>query len=121
MMEENFAKIKAIVEEVEGLELKYGKCGFRFPIYLTDGMASTEFEVLELSPRAINCLKRARYRTIGDLTNAVRHSSDLKKIRGCGISTVAEIMENLFCYQYAHLTEKKKVGFWEDVIRMNVA
>jgi len=51
--------------------------------------ANTEIEVLGLSSRAFNCLRRGRKNTIGDLQNTT--PSELMRIRGMGGKTANEI------------------------------
>lgn len=48
--------------------------------------------ILEFQPRADHCLRRAGINTIGELA---RQFGDLKKIRNCGDTTIAEIREKL--------------------------
>ncbi len=57
-----------------------------------------KIDVLDLSVRASNCLKRANIYTLADLTE--RTEDDLAKIRNLGKKSVDEIIENLriLCY-----------------------
>ena len=57
-----------------------------------------EIEILDLSVRASNCLKRANIYTIGDLTE--RTEDDLSKIRNLGKKSVDEIIEKLEMHNY---------------------
>lgn len=86
---------------------------------MTDSLSETDIEVLELSVRSFNCLRRAGIRTIGDLCERVHGSSDLKGIRNCGKTSIAEIMDNLFVYQYAILPESRRGKYLQQVVVMN--
>ena len=90
-----------------------------FPIYITEELMTTDLEVLELSPRSSNCLHRAGFKTVGELVLAINGPEDLKKIRNCGVKSVDEIMEQLFCYQYCRLAPERKVRFIKRVLEMN--
>ena len=57
-----------------------------------------KIEILDLSVRASNCLKRANIYTIGDLTE--RTEDDLSKIRNLGKKSVDEIIEKLEMHNY---------------------
>lgn len=118
---EEFYKIKALFEAVPEIDIHPKHGGrFRFQIYMTDSMSKTDIEALELSVRSINCLKRAGIHTIGELCDRVRCSSDLKGIRNCGKTSIAEIMDNLFAYQYFALQPERRGQFLAKVVEMNV-
>lgn len=64
-------------------------------------------EDLELSVRALNCLKRARIHTIKELVEIIRtRPEDLKKIKNLGQKTYEEIIEKVNRFGYK-LEEKK--------------
>ncbi len=64
-------------------------------------------EDLELSVRALNCLKRARINTVRDLVEIIRtRPEDLKKIKNLGQKTYEEILEKVNRFGYK-LEEKK--------------
>ncbi len=116
-----YTNIKDILESILDCELRVKRGGkFSFPIYMTDSLYNTEIEALELSVRSINCLKRAGIHRIGELCDRVHVSSDLKMIRNCGKTSVAEIMDKLFAYQYGVLSEKMKANFLTKVVEMNM-
>lgn len=118
---EEFYKIKALFEGIPEVDIHPKHGGrFRFPIYMTDSLANTDIEVLELSVRSINCLRRAGIHTIGELCDRVHSSSDLKSIRNCGKTSIAEIMDNLFAYQYSILQPERRGKFLAKVVEMNV-
>lgn len=109
-----------IMKQVEGVDLHEKKGGrFNFPMYLNKKMGETPIEVLELSPRPYNCLKRANYHYIGELAEATAEGNIQKRIRNCGTKSVREIMEHLFIYQYEVLSPERRKMFLNDVVAMN--
>jgi DNA-directed RNA polymerase alpha subunit len=58
--------------------------------------------------------------TIGDLCEKVQSSTDLKKIRNCGITSIAEIMDHLFAYQYHLLKPERRGKYLADVAERNL-
>lgn len=118
---EEFYKIKALFEAIPERDIHPKHGGrFRFPIYMTDSLSKTDIEALELSVRSINCLRRAGIHTIGELCDRVHSSSDLRSIRNCGKTSIAEIMDNLFAYQYSVLQPERRGKFLAKVVEMNV-
>ena len=109
-----------LVPEAYLAEIKHRRGGkFRYPIYISDNLNTTEIDALELSVRANHCLHRAGFTTVGDLVANINGSDDLKKIRNCGAKTVDEIMEQLFCYQYNQLDTTQKIKYIRRVIELN--
>lgn len=118
---EDFFKIKEIFSEIDELNVHEKHGGkFRFPIYMTEKLENTDIEVLELSVRSNNCLKRAGIHTIGQLCDRIHGSEDLKSIRNCGKTSIAEIMDSLFAYQYAQLKPERKGKYLTKVVEMNM-
>lgn len=111
-------EILSLVKKDSILRHKKGS-NFRFNIYLTERMQNKDVEVLELSERAKNALKRAGVRTIGDLVSRFRSSTELGRLRNCGSKSVNEIMVKLFCYQYFMLPEKERESYLLEVLKMN--
>lgn len=123
MKKEGYNNIREILEGT-GLininETPKGR-GFRFPIYLSSRMEEEDIESLELSVRSKNCLKRAGLNTIGDLCKKVHSSGDLRVIRNCGNTSVAEIMDKLFLYNYQQLKPEQRGNYIAKVVEMNIA
>ena len=61
-------------------------------------LSQVKIDVLDLSVRASNCLKRANIYTLGDLVE--RTEEDLSKIRNLGKKSVDEIIEKLKDYGF---------------------
>jgi len=70
----------------------------------TDSVLSRKIEELELSVRSLNCLKRDKINTIGDLAN--RSEADLLKIRNFGEKSMEEVKKQL--KEKFNLTLKKE-------------
>lgn len=119
--EAEYCNVKSILE-VGGVfkvnRVNNGR-GLRFPIYLTERMQNTDIDALELSVRASNCLKRAGIHTIGGLCERIHSSSDLKTLRNCGNTSIAEIMDKLFYANYMSLPAEKRNEYIAKVIQMN--
>ena len=88
-------------------------------MYLNKQMSEAPIEVLDLSPRPYNCLKRANYNYVGELAEATAAGDIGKRIRNCGTKSVREIMEHLFIYQYESLPHERREKFLMDVVEMN--
>lgn len=125
MNKENFKvtecqTMKSIVERIEGAELQDKKGGkLRFRLHMTDAMSETSIEALDLSVRSYNCLKRAGYNKISDITDALAGGVELKDIRNCGTRSVREIKEKLFLFQYESLPEHKREDYLKEVVGIN--
>ena len=116
-----YYKTKKILEKIPGTELCLSRAGsgFRFPVYMNEKLAGAEIEVLELSARSSNCLRRAGIRTIGDFCERIQRSCDLKSIRNCGKTSAAEIMDKFFAYHYSNLRPEEQDGYLKKIIEMN--
>lgn len=115
-----FKEIVSLAPTLNFTELKNKNGGkLRFPMYINQSLMETDLNALELSVRSSNCLHRAGYRTIGELVEAIESWEDLKKIRNCGVKSINEIMENLFCYQYGLLGNEKKAKYIQRVLELN--
>ena len=64
-------------------------------------------------------MKRAGINTIGDLCEKVHSSADLKTLRNCGNTSVAEIMDKLFLYNYQQLKPERRGVYLAKVVEMN--
>jgi len=109
---------KIFGERLVGINKTKGK-SLKFKIYMTDKLAGTDIEALDLKVRAYNCLKRAGIMTIGDLCNKIYSSKDLKNIRNCGDTSVVEIMDKLFYYHFMQIPSEKQEQYLQDVIELN--
>ena len=122
MNDKEYSNIKSILEDNGILEVNRvnnGR-GLRFPIYMTERMRNTDLDTLELSVRASNCLKRAGMHTIGDLCERIHSSSDLRTIRNCGSTSVAEIMDKLFRFNFESIPIDKRGEYIVEVIKANL-
>lgn len=117
---ELYSRIRDIFSDVDGVYV-YPSHGskFYFRVYLTEKLENTAIDVLELSVRSYNCLKRAGIDTIGELCLRIYDRGDLHSIRNCGRNSVAEIMDNLFAYHYSQLRPEYKARYLEEVAEYN--
>ncbi len=86
---------------------------------MTKSMSETPIDILCLSKRSDNILKRAGYRNIGELAESIADGKELKNIRNCGAKSVREIMEQLFLFQYYSLPENRRQAYLDEVVRIN--
>ncbi len=118
--DQTYSRLRGILAEFDwpGVRIKTA-IRFRFPFYMTDKIAATDIEALELSVRSYNCLKRMGYNTIGSLVRNVQGYADLKKIRNCGRKSIDVILEKLFCYQYSLIAPEKRGGYIAKLKELN--
>ncbi len=93
---------------------------FHFPLLLTPSMAETDIMDLDMKPRANHALKRAGIDTVGELTDIVQCTGDLKQFRNLGAKTASEIMHALFFFQYSLLRPERRKTYMADVYRLNM-
>ena len=110
-----------IINSIDGITLKEKKgAKFRFLLHLTREMCETPISELDLGVRAYNSLCRAGYHRIEELADAIASGSDLNRIRGCGKSSIREIMEHLFLFQYNSLPPEKREAYLVEVVAVNL-
>lgn len=118
--QEVFREIMSLVPTANLAEIKKRRGGkLRFPMYINTTLMETDLDALELSVRSSNCLHRAGYRTIGELVEAIESREDLMRIRNCGVRSIDEIMEQLFCYQYSQIANGRKIAYINKVMELN--
>ena len=93
-----FQKIATDPAAKEAMAIFTSPAGEEPPEEDKEDLSQTKIDVLDLSVRASNCLKRANIYTLGDLTE--RTEDDLSKIRNLGKKSVDEIIEKLKTYGY---------------------
>ena len=113
--------VKGIMSRLEGVDLHERKgAKFRFRMHMTPAMSGAALESLDLGVRAYNSLKRAGYSTVGELTDALSSGMDLRSIRNCGRTSIREIMEHLFLFQYHAFPEELRDDYLKEVVRLNL-
>lgn len=117
---EKYEQIKKIFKDAAGIGLheRHGAT-FSFTMRLTPQMEICDIAVLDLSVRATNGLRRAGYHTVGDLCIDLSNGADLKKIRNCGAKSYSEIMEKLFLFNLANMSEQRQRLFILETIEKN--
>ncbi len=110
---------RAAIELADMIRSKDPNKYIRFPVYINEPMNGAELELLELSVRANNCLRRMGYRTIGQLVDSIDGMQDLLKGRNLGKKTAQEIMFKIYLYQYSVLKPERKKEFLKQVMRLN--
>ena len=109
---------------VEEVLLKNRKL-FHFHVMFTNEQMEQGVDVLDLSQRAYNCLRRNNIYTLGDLVNGVKTNGEetskrrLLKFRNLGRKTSEEILLKMFYYQFIVLPEKRKNEYMQEVVLSN--
>lgn len=117
---EKYEQIKKIFKDAAGIGLHERHGGkFYFSMRLTPQMEVCDIAVLDLSVRATNGLRRAGYHTVGELCIDLSNGADLKKIRNCGAKSYSEIMEKLFLFNLANMSEQRQRRFILETIEKN--
>ena len=112
--------VSEVMEQFQNVHVKE-KHGSRlkFRMYLTKEMQETPLEGLDLNVRPLNCLKRAGFKTVGDVVEAVASEQGINGLRNCGAKSVREIKEHLFLYQYYMLPKERQEAFLMEVVLLN--
>lgn len=98
---------------------------FHFKVMFTSEQMAQDIDVLDLRPRAYNCLKRYGYNTVGDVVNGVETREEesskrqLLKIRNLGRNTAEEILMKIFYYQFLVLSDEKKCDYMQKIVTAN--
>ena len=98
---------------------------FHFKVMFTSEQMAQDIDVLDLRPRAYNCLKRYGYNTVGDVVNGVETREEetskrqLLKIRNLGQNTAEEILLKIFYYQFLVLPDEKKCDYMQKIVTAN--
>ena len=99
---------------------------FRFKVMFNNDQMNQDIDVLDLRPRAYNCLKRYGFNTISHLVNGVytkeneSSKKQLLKIRNLGKNTAEEILIKLFYYQFRILAEDRKKAYMQIIVEENL-
>ncbi|MCR5023936.1 MAG: hypothetical protein K6A90_06350 [Lachnospiraceae bacterium] len=112
--------VRKLLGRLPGVELREKKgAKLKFRVYVTQKMYDTPLEEMEFSVRAFHSLKRAGFDTVGDMMDAIDDGVELKNIRNCGATSIREIMEKMFLFQYYSLPEGKREAYLEEVVEIN--
>lgn len=87
-----------------------------FPLTFKKEFKEEKIEIMQLSVRAGNSLKRGNIFTIGSL---LERFDSLQKLRNCGESTVKEIKNAFLQAWYETLEPEEVTEFWNEFIKEN--
>ena len=100
---------------------------FHFPAVFTGAQLDQDIEVLDLSRRAFNCLRRAGTNTLRDLISkdaTTDEASSKRQLmthnRNLGVKTASEILIKLFYYSFLVQPESEKRSYMQKVIKANI-
>lgn len=87
-----------------------------FPLSFTKEFKEESIEIMQLSARAGNSLKRGGVFTIG---NMLEKFDNLGKLRNCGENSVKEIKNAFLQAWYEQLEPEQVTEFWEEFVKEN--
>ena len=105
--------------------LSQNKRVFHYQVHLTREQLRQDIEVLDLSTRSYNCLKRAGYNNLDSIVNGFNtkkgetSKKQLRKIRNLGINSADEIMIKLLNYQFMSLSDSKRKAYMDKILELN--
>lgn len=82
-------------------------------------MSTDVSDLLDISVRASNALKRAGFQTVGDLLTRIESFDEIARIRNCGATTISEIMGRLFFYQYSLVPKDQRTAYMQTILHLN--
>ncbi len=88
-------------------------------IPLSERYCNQSIDVLDLSVRANNGLRRSGVNKVGDIIDIIMSDVGLSHIRNLGKKSVSEIKTSILIYGYDELNDREKRNFWNDFIFMN--
>lgn len=98
---------------------------FHFQVNFTNEQLRQDIEVLDLSVRSYNCLKRAGFNTLGNLVNGIytkdgeTSKRQLLRIRNLGKNSADEILIKLMNYQFMILSESRRKAYMDKILEIN--
>ena len=99
---------------------------FHFQVMFNSTQMEQEIDVLELSVRGYNCLKRHGFNTLRDLVNGVETKEDatskrqILRVRNLGRKSAEEILMKLFYYQFQVLSDERKKEYMQRIVEANL-
>ena len=110
------------IEEI----LERNKKIFHFQVMFNSIQMEQGIDVLDLSVRGYNCLKRHGFNTLRDLVNGVETKEDatskrqLLRVRNLGRKSAEEILMKLFYYQFQVLSDERKKSYMQKIVEANL-
>ena len=98
---------------------------FHFQVNFTNEQLRQDIEVLDLSVRSYNCLKRAGFNTLGNLVNEIytkdgeTSKHQLLRIRNLGKNSADEILIKLMNYKFMILSESRRKAYMDKILEIN--
>ena len=109
---------------IEEIMITHSKM-FHFKVNLSRSQMEQDIEVLDLTPRAYNCLRRAGINTLGSLINnystkeKLSSKQQLRRNRNLGEKTAIDILLKLFYYQFSITPDEEKADYMKSLIESN--
>ena len=116
MKQQNINALHGIIAELENgtpiskaLSVYYTKRKVVIPIDIKTYDIS--IDVLDLTTRTSNALKKAEIMTFGDLLNYIENGNQLKTIRNFGATSIIDFSEKVLDYNFDLLNANEKTEF----------
>ena len=104
-------------EDMTAVYIAYGPFDkVQYPINLTIDQKYEDIEVIGLSARSNNALKRNKIETVGQLSDAI---NKVEKMRGCGETVTREIKNSFLRWYYSEIESTKVPEFWMQFADLN--
>lgn len=98
---------------------------FHFQVMFSEEQMREDVAVMDLSQRAINCLRRSGINTVGQLVKSFHtkegetSKKQLRKLRNLGQNTADDILIKLFFHQFTVLSENRRKSYMDKILEMN--
>lgn len=95
---------------------KSGNGNLKLPFRLSEATESRDIEILALSQRSNNSLKRNHIDTIGQI---MERFDDLSTLRNVGAVSIKEIRRKTADFLYESMSVNNRKAFWREFITLN--
>ena len=102
------------VEDYARITSKVGEFNGNVSFWLPNVDRNERVDVLNLTERAKNSLKRSKVMTMGELLD---NFDNIKKFKNVGVTTVKNIKTSFIDYHYSKLSAEQKYKFWALAIK----
>lgn len=95
---------------------KSGNGNLKLPFRISEATESKDIEILALSPRSNNSLKRNHIDTVGQI---MERFDDLNSLRNVGAVSIKEIRRKTAEFLYESMSVNNRKFFWRKFISLN--
>lgn len=95
---------------------KSGNGNLKLPFRISEATEKKDIDILALSPRSNNALKRNHIDTIGQI---MERFDDLDALRNIGTISVREIRKKTAEFLYEAMSVNDRKAFWKEFVSLN--